>query len=81
MRVLAENALTVLICSCGAVVVMTEVTNLKEASQRILVPLIEELKIRALSEKSNFRKNVSLSNKLSVSSSEIEAESITVESS
>ena len=78
MRVPAENALSALICSCGADVVMTEVTNLKAASQRIVVPLNEGLKIRALSEKSNFRKNVSLSNKPSGQSSEIEAETITV---
>ena len=46
VRVSAENELTALICSCGADVVMTEVTNLKAASQRIVVPLIEGLKIR-----------------------------------
>ena len=68
LRVLAENALTALICSCGAEVVMREVSNLKAASQRIVVPLIEGLKSRALSEKSNYRRNVSVSTKPSVSS-------------
>ena len=78
MRVPAENELTALICSGGAEVVMREVSNLRAASQRIVVPLTEGLKNRALSEKLNCRKNVSLSNKPSVSSSETEAETITV---
>ena len=42
------------------------------------MPLIEGLKSRALSEKSNFRKNVVLSNKASMLSSETEVETITV---
>ena len=41
MRVPEDNALTALICSCGAEIVMTEVNNLRAASQRIVVPLSE----------------------------------------